>query len=400
MDIPITIIGGGVIGCAIAYQLSQTIDGIAVLERNPRIPGENQSSHNSGVIHAGIYYHKDEEPLKARLCVEGNGLLYEFCKKFTVPHAQTGKLVIATTPIEEAYVSYVHRMGKENGVPDMRMISGIEARAFEPHVRATAALHVQTSGIIEPTAYVGTLRQLAESRGAHFCIGAAVRDITPIAGGFQIKTDTETFTAANVINAAGLHGDAVATLINPESPYEIVPVRCEAGKFSRSARSNLAMNGMNVYPSPRPLDKTSRKLLDIPLQEFLEQYTTGAVSLFVGVHCTPTLTLSGGSYRIGDEVTVGPAPTPTQSRDDYGEPTLSGDYYAGKVQHYFPGITAGDISPHQVGILAKLKNRKDFVIERDPKFPNWINCIGIDSPGLTASLAIAKRVAEMVRDIG
>ena len=123
--IPITIIGGGVCGCAVAYELSKLpLGDIALLERNPKIRGENQSSRNSGVIHAGIYYSRDKEPMKARFCVEGNRLLYEFCEEYGIPHKRTGKLVVATNPMEEEYLEDTLRIAQENGVPGVERIDG------------------------------------------------------------------------------------------------------------------------------------------------------------------------------------------------------------------------------------------------------------------------------------
>jgi len=213
--VPITIIGGGAVGCAIAYELSRRVDDeIFLLERNRKIRGENQSSRNSGVIHAGIYYPKKKGPLKARFCVEGNKMLYEFCAEHNVPHKKTGKLVVATNHREEEYLEDVLAVSLDNSVPGVTRISGEEAKAMEPNVNATSAIHVPTSGIIEPTEYVSRLHHLAETNGVAFVTGNKVIHITPKGKLFEVTTksggDIDTFETKVLINAAGLYSDEIA----------------------------------------------------------------------------------------------------------------------------------------------------------------------------------------------
>ena len=153
-DIFATIIGGGVVGCAIALEISREYNkNIVLIEKNRQIKGENQSSRNSGVIHAGIYYDNNREPLKARLCVKGNDLLYKFCTKYNIPHKKTGKLVVAVNSLEEEYLEDLYRVALENNVPGIKIIDSKEVKKFEPNVRAISALYVPTSGIIEPTSF-------------------------------------------------------------------------------------------------------------------------------------------------------------------------------------------------------------------------------------------------------
>ncbi len=401
--IPITIVGGGAVGCAIAYELSKDGREVVLFDRNPKIPGENQSSRNSGVIHAGIYYRKDAEPLKARLCVEGNKRMYDFCKEFNVSHSQTGKLVVASSKLEEEYLDGALRIAGENGIPGVRKVySGAEIKAMEPNVNADSALLVPTSGIVDPTALVRKLKGLAEARGAYLMPGHRVTYIKPERRGFSVTVESrggrETYETDMLINSAGLYSDEIARMVNPENNYEIIPIRLEAVKFSRDRREELKMKGMNVYPAPRGFDPRERKVLDIPYMEFEKLRREGRAGTYPGVHLTPSFDLVNGEWVVGDTVTIGPAFTQGKGKEDLGENSMGSEIYVKAIKSYFPGIRAEDISPHQVGIMAKLKGGNDFVIKRDNKFPDCINLVGIDSPGLTSSLAIANYVGEMVKE--
>lgn len=393
--IPITIIGGGVIGCAVAYELSKSIkEDIFLIEKNSKIRGENQSSRNSGVIHAGIYY---EEPLKASTCVLGNTLLYAFCKEHSVPHSMTGKLVVATNPLEEEYLDDVIKTAQSNGIP-MQVICGADARYFEPNVIASKALYFPTSGIIDATSYVGMLECLAERNGVYFLTGRKVTAVKSGEDNFRITIQTldgieETFQTKLLINAAGLYSDEIAKMVNPDSPYEITPIRGESARFY-TTKDNIRINGMNIYPAPYGFYNDSGKKAEVPYTEFKELLKAGKISKTVGVHLTPTFDMINGSYKIGSTVTIGPTTTTGVSKEDYGRNLNPESHYLESVQNFFPNLTLGDISLHQAGIRAKLKGRSDFVIEQDPVYDNCINLLGIDSPGLTASLAIAKYVAE------
>jgi L-2-hydroxyglutarate oxidase LhgO len=399
-SIPITIIGGGVCGCAVAWEISRRFEGpIALLERNAKIRGENQSSRNSGVIHAGIYYPRDKEPRKARFCVEGNRLLYGFCEEHGIPHQRTGKLVVATSDLEMEYLDDVERIAQENGVPGIERIDGRRARELEPNVNASEALYFPTSGIIDAAALVGTLHRLAESNGVMTATANEVVDVRTRGSGFQViskvKNLTETIETDRLINAAGLYSDVIARMVNPDSPYRIAPVRGESAKFYRTRRDTIAMNGMNVYPVPVGHYPGGRRL-NAPFAEFQRLYREGRVAKTTGVHLTPTLDIAGDEVVVGDTVTIGPAYAVGEvDREDYAQTVELSDYLE-QVRPYFPGLELGDIGLHQAGINAKLYGISDFVVERDSARPNCIHLLGINSPGLTSSLAIARYVADLL----
>ncbi|MBU4450771.1 MAG: NAD(P)/FAD-dependent oxidoreductase [Actinobacteria bacterium] len=398
-EIYITIIGGGVIGCAIAYEISkESKKNIVIIEKNNQIKGENQSSRNSGVIHAGIYYPKDIEPLKARLCVEGNSLIYEFCNKYNIPHKITGKLVVATNQLEEEYLEDTYRIAQENKVPGVKIIDCKEVKKLEPNVKALSALYVPTSGIIDSVSLTDKLYRIAESFGAMFLVGNKVVQIEPFRNDFQVtiksNNGTEVFRTKILINSAGLYSDEVAKILNTGSPYEMNPIKGESAKFYRTKREEISINGLNIYPVPFGYLLDGQRL-NVHFSQFQKLYREGKINQSVGVHLTPTLDITGSNYSIGDTVTIGPAYSKPDGKEDY-KPTRDEKYFLNMINPLFPYLKLEDISLHQTGVRAKLKDHNDFVIERDPKYQNCVNLIGIDSPGLTASLAIAKYIKQLL----
>jgi L-2-hydroxyglutarate oxidase LhgO len=384
VEVDITIVGAGVVGCAIARRLAQAGREIFVIEKNSGISrGENQSSRNSGVIHAGLYYDRSMRPLKAGLCAEGNTLLYRFCEQHGVPFRQTGKLVVAANDEEVAVLETYRARAIENGVP-VQMVTGDRACELEPFVRATAALFLPTSGIINPSVLVHKLHVFALENGAQFLTGTRLTGIDPQQDGLEVEIEyrdgaRDTFSTKLLINAAGLYADDVARMVQPASVYRTDPVRSETMKFYRTKRDNLMLQGMNVYPAPR-------------------QFTTPQGTYFsVGVHLTPTLTTdNAGVSTIGPEVTVGPLSRPANHREEYGGAYQSAEVFLSQVRSFFPGLQQEDLMPHQTGIQARLAGHQDWVIEFSDGDRRCLNLLGIDSPGLTGSLAIAQHVGKML----
>jgi len=394
-DCFITIVGGGIVGNAIAYELkgqfSEEI--ICLLERNTLFPGENQTSRNSGVVHAGIYYDKQVSPFKARFCVEGNALLYAFCADHDLPVRNTGKLIVATNESEHQTLISLLERSKENTVPDVEMISGSEVKAYEPNVEAHSALWVPTSGVVDPTSMVSKLRDLA-GLDEFFLVGTTATNITPTDEGFLVEATTEDgelcdFTTKYVVNAAGLYCEDIARMVNPDFPLTLFPVRGEYAKFYQT-RSELSV-GMNVYPTPITFPKPNGSA-----------YTT------LGVHLTPTFAADSsgecfkedGLFALAKEVAVGPMNRRRGDigREDYGSDLAPLDDFFSKIRRFFPGVNLDDLQLHQTGIQAVIANSNDYHIARDTKHPGMLNVVGICSPGLTSALAIAKYVREIFND--
>ncbi len=367
----ILIIGGGVIGCAIAYAASERYSDVFLAEQNPR-PGMATSTRNSGVIHSGIYYPKNS--LKARLCVEGNRLDYEFCKRHNVPHRHTGKLVVAAEAREEPELLALKKRGEENGVEGLRIITASEIRAREPHIRGTAALEVPSTGILSAEDFVRAFARLAAERGANLVPHARITALDPAGSairahvriGDETHFQEETIEARCAINAAGLYADEVAAMLGNHS-WHIYPVRGEYCEV-RGPRAELIHN--LVYPLPH------------------------ADGLSLGVHFTKTL---WGTFLLG------PTATYVDSKDNYERNRIPIKDFAESARTLLPEIEEADLHLGYSGLRPKLvppghKGIADFVITRDPSVPQAIHLVGMESPGLTAAPAVANYVTAMLAD--
>ena len=363
------IIGGGAVGLSVANEIADLFLEVYVVEKESRV-GEHASSRSSQVAHAGLYYPTDS--LKAKLCVEGNTLLQQFCNDHDIPFRSVGKLVVALDEKEDASLDTLLCQAEQNGVPDVRKISGREVQNLEPQVRCYSALHVPTSGIFDSGKYLGSLVANAWHKGVHICKKTVVTGISSEET-FTVSVKTngfpeETVSADVLINAAGLFSDAVAKMVNSENDYQVIPVRGEAAKFYRSDGTAISMN---IYP--------------VPHQHTMEN---GDKTFTTGVHFTPTF---------GKEITIGPYLVAPLHKEDYAITTPLEQFYE-KVATFFPSLRMEDLHIHQAGISAKLAGHSDFVITQDKDFNQCIHLLGIDSPGLTASLAIGKYVKQMLKE--
>jgi L-2-hydroxyglutarate oxidase LhgO len=381
--VAVAIIGSGVVGCFVAWELAKKYPGVYVFEKNPDIMhGENQSSRNSGVNHAGIYYDKATRPLKARLSVEGNRLWYEFCARYNLPCKKTGKLIVAVDEQESRVLDLYLKRAHENCVPGVRKISGGEAEKVEPNVRAYSALLVPTSGILEPTVLVQKLYAQASNSGAEFMSHTEVVGLKSARKGAELciqyrDGNKDTVLARYVINAAGVKATSIASMLDPSFPLRPVFIRGDLLKFYRNRRPELYLRGTNVYPTPEVIETPSGK-----------QFTVGA-------HLTPTFDLINGDMVIGDTVILGPKLVSIAHSEDYHTPVPPVEAFL-KRTAFFPGLRAEDLDPHYGGVQARLNNYPDFYIRRDRICPQVIHLVGIDSPGLTSAPAIARYVAEML----
>jgi L-2-hydroxyglutarate oxidase LhgO len=377
----VVIVGGGAVGCAVAYELARGgARDVFVLEREAHV-GEVQSGRSSGVIHAGIYYATGS--LKASMCVAGNVAMYQFCREHGVAAENVGKLVVAATDDEVEALEVVFMQSQANGVPGVRMLTRSEAKAFEPNVDVEAAIHVPTTGIVDAASFVAALASQAEAAGAQVLTSFEVTGIRPRDGVFEITGthgwQEEAFEAEMLVNAAGLDCDTLARMVDPEIGVEVVPLRGEFYRFNRSRRPGVWLNGLNVYPVPEPL-------------------TVGEEQLrMVGVHLTPTFTMTReGDVVIGDVVTVGPQFVPVVERDDYERDRKPAELFLQRARRFFPGLEFADLALDFAGIMVYLRGVKDWIIERDRHHPNCVHLLGINSPGLTSSLVIAQRVRSML----
>ena len=378
-DVNITIIGGGVVGLAIANELVD-LDDVVLIDKND-IPSDNQSSRNSGVIHSGIYYAPGS--LKAKLCVEGNNLLYDFCEKNGVNYRKTGKLIVATNLREIEFLYGLEEIAEKNGVEGVEFVDGSDLFNYESSIKGEAALVVPSSGIIDPISYISKLREVSS---ASILTNSEVVDIHKKGEGYRIDLSSgDSFTTNFIINSAGLYSDEISKMIDPQSNHLITPLKSESVKFYSTPANQISTN---IYPVPCAVSRNGEKL-ELNWENYTSIIDRGQAFQSVGVHLTPTLDLEG---MIDRTQTVGPAYSKHRLKSDYSS-SIDKEYFLESVKPFFPQLTLEDLSFHQTGIQSRVEGVNDFIIE---KRGASINLIGIDSPGLTASLAIAKYVKNLL----
>ncbi|MEZ5319957.1 MAG: NAD(P)/FAD-dependent oxidoreductase [Vicinamibacterales bacterium] len=354
----IVVVGGGVVGLAVAAALARDGREVSVLERHARL-GQETSTHNSGVIHAGLYY--PEGSLKARLCVEGRDRLYAFCAAANVPHVRCGKLIVAGEG-ETGALDRLLRLAAAAGAR-LEPVDRAFVAAREPHVRAHAAVFSPDTGWVDAHALVRALEADLRAHDGFVLPGTPVEGIEAApGGGLVVVTPRERIEAETVVNAAGLWADDVSRMAGGE-PFTIYPCRGEYAEFATSARG--LVHGL-VYPVP---------------------HVSGHG---LGVHLTRTM---------DGAVWAGPTIRYQDDKTDYERDRLAVDAFVEPVRSLVPSIRPDQLRLGGSGIRAKLhppsERFADFLIRRDARVPALIHVAGIDSPGLTSALAIAELVLRM-----
>jgi len=366
------VIGAGAVGLAVARALAQAGRDVLILEKNPRI-GEETSARNSEVIHAGLYYPKGS--LKAELCVEGRDQLYAFCESRGVPHKRLGKLVVATKADQAQELAAIHQKAVENGVADLEALSKAQIAALEPELSATGGLMSPSTGIIDSHAYMLALLGDAEAADASLVRGAEVVSVTRQGDGYRLAVrnagEMMTLETALLVNCAGLWASRVARHIEPLDPGLVPPIFLAKGNYvtlaGRSPFRHL------VYPVPE----------------------AGGL----GVHLTLDM---GGGARFGPDIEWLNTDDPAQI--DYAVSPDMPSRFAPRIAAYWPRITEAMLTPGYAGVRPKIGGPSnpfaDFRIDgpQTHGLGGLVNLFGIESPGLTASLAIAGKVEGMLRD--
>ena len=387
------VVGAGILGLAVARELlARDPDSrVAVVDKADRVAA-HQTSHNSGVIHAGVYYAPGS--LKARLCVKGAALMYEYCERQGIDVNRIGKLIIATGAGELPGLDELERRARANGVPGIRRIGGPQIREIEPHAIGVAALHSPNTGIVDFRMVCDRLAADVMQAGAELRLGWPVRDV--LSNGRKIRLigpDGDGIEAAGAVFCAGLWADRLAVRAGASPDPRIVPFR--GGYLRLRAERRGIVNGL-IYPVPDPA---------LP---------------FLGVHLTP---------QIGGEVVLGPSALLVGARDAYDLKTVRrGDLvdtiawpgtwrmmrrwwktglqeihlaasrraFATHAARYVPGLTAADMTPGFAGVRAQAVARDgklvdDFVISRTARAVHVRNA---PSPAATSSLALAELIAD------
>jgi L-2-hydroxyglutarate oxidase LhgO len=356
------VVGAGVIGLAAARALALRGLEVIVIEAAGAI-GTETSSRNSEVIHAGIHY--PTGTLKARLCVAGRDLLYLYCADKGIGHARTGKLIVATSDTEIPALDGYLAQASTNGVTDLTRLDPAEVSKLEPAVHCVQALHSPSTGIIDSRAYMLALQGDLEAHGGTVVLNTRVSRVVCRKQLFGIEVaGATTIRCAKLVNAAGLHAQELARNIDGLPQATIAPQHLARGHYySLAGKSPF---GRLVYP------------------------VAGAADL--GIHVTLDL---GGAARFGPDLQW-------ISAVDYSFDLHRRDAFIAAIRRYYPGLDAARLQPGHTGIRPKLSGpgepSSDFVLQGEDTHgvPGLMNLYGIDSPGLTASLAIGEEVVSRV----
>jgi glycerol-3-phosphate dehydrogenase len=358
----VVIIGGGVVGCAIARELSKYKVKIAVLEKEADV-GWGISCRNSGVVHAGFNYKPGT--LRAQLCVEGNKSFAKLCQELDVPYKKIGKVVVAQKKEEIRELKKLKAQGEKNKVDGLQIIDTAELKKLEPNVKGVAALYSPETAITSPYLLTIALAENALRNGVSFFLNTEVKSIAKLRNSdFRINTNQGEFISSYVINSAGLYSDRVAHMVEKDK-YRIYPCRGEYYVLDKNA--SWLVNRL-VYPVPQ------------------------AGSGGLGVHITPT---------VDGNILLGPSNEYIKQKDNLSTTSQTMKMLSTEAQKFLPLISSRDIIRSYSGIRAKQAPSSeggywDFVIEESNSVNNFINLIGIESPGLASSQAIAKKIVGII----
>jgi len=358
----VVVIGGGVVGCAIARELSKYKVSIAVLEKEDDV-GWGISCRNSGVVHAG--FNNRSGTLMAQFCVEGNKSFAELCHQLDVPYKKIGKLVVAKKKEEVIDLKNLKKQGDTNGVNNLQIIGLDEIKRLEPNLSGIAALYSPETAITSPYLLTIALAENALDNDVKFFLNTKVKNISNFnSSGFRIITNRGEFISSYIINSAGLYADKIARMIG-ENKYHIYPCRGEYHILDRNV--SWLINHL-IYPVP--------------------QAETGGL----GVHLTPT---------IDGNILIGPSNEYIRKKDNLSTTSQIMKILSAEAQKFLPLISSQYFIRSYSGVRAKQAPSSeggfwDFVIEESKTVNNFINLIGIESPGLTAAQPIARRVVEII----
>jgi glycerol-3-phosphate dehydrogenase len=355
------VIGAGVIGCAIARELAKFKIKTVLVDKETDV-GSGVSKGNSGVLHTGLYYPKGS--LKAKLCVEGRLMFPELAKQLAVPCKLCGKYVIARTEEELEDLESLKAVGERNGVKGLKIISGGELKKREPRLDALYALYSPVAGIVPPYLLTIALAENAFNNGVKVHVNTQVSAIKQVSSGYKVTTNQRVFHADIVVNSAGLFADRISSMIGSDN-YKLFPCRGEYLILDKNCRDLI--NSM-VYPVPPK------------------------IAGVLGVHLTPTL---------DGNILIGPSEEFINEREDTRTTKEKIRQLIEGAKSLIPSIPLNQVIYGFSAVRSKItppeeKGSRDFIIQEDVE--NFINMIGMESPGLTSSPAIARLVVQMIKE--
>jgi L-2-hydroxyglutarate oxidase LhgO len=357
------VIGAGVVGLAVARCLALSGREVMVLEAASAI-GTQTSSRNSEVIHAGIYY--PQGSVKARLCVQGRQMLYAYCAERGIGHRRCGKLIVATSPQQRAELQSIINKAAANGVPDLVLLTREQARALEPALECVAAVHSPSTGIVDSHAFMLALHGDLENAGGMVAFNSALTRARVVSGGIELETQDGTrLLTRTLVNVAGVQAPALASRIEGLDSIHVPQAWYAKGNyFMLSGRSPFSRL---IYPVPEAAG--------------------------LGVHLTIDL---GGQAKFGPDVQW------VDSPDELEVDPARGQAFYAEVRKYWPALLDGALQPGYAGIRPKINGpgeaARDFLIQGPTAHgvAGLVNLFGIESPGLTSSLAIGHEVLDLL----
>jgi L-2-hydroxyglutarate oxidase LhgO len=370
MDAQISIIGAGVVGLAIAEKLSGEFKDVFLIEKHNTF-GQETSSRNSEVIHAGIYYPKNS--LKAKLCLEGKKLLYDYCIKYSVPYNNCGKLIVATSAEEIPIIENIKETALNNGLDDLIMIDSRQVAELEPNIFAVQAIFSPSTGIVDTHSLMKQYETCSVNNGCQIAYGSEVTGIRKVDGGYEITIHDADgkkycFTSSIVINSAGLTADKIAEMAGIKEDALRINF-CKGEYFRVNPPKNRLIKRL-IYPVPHPNMEG------------------------IGIHVT--IDMAGG-VKLGPDVKF----LDSNVYDYKLTPSKQDDFFR-SAKKFLPFLEYDDIAPEMAGIRPKIQKpgdpQKDFYImeESGRGYPGFINLIGMESPGLTSSISIANWVYGLI----
>ena len=370
MDYRVTVIGAGVVGLAVSRELSDRFENVLIIDQEESF-GKGISSRNSEVVHSGLYYKQNS--LKTDLCIKGQGLLYNYCAKKSIPHNICGKLIVAQGPIGKRKLNELLANAERNGVQGGKLCNKDEISALEPHVNGEYGLYFPGSGVVDSHQFMLNLEHDSKMNGVDTVYKVEVKKIKKIKGGYELLAmDADAneilFTTETVVNSAGLGANNISTIAGIDDPdYTLLFWK---GDYFSVGNGKEKFVSRLIYPVP-------------------EQNNVG-----LGIHTTTDIS---GRLKLGPNAFY-----LEDGKEDYSVDGSKKKEFFNAVKDFLPFIEMDDLNPDYSGIRPKLqplgKGEQDFIIvnEVERGYKNFINLIGIESPGLTASMAIAEHVSSII----
>ncbi len=363
-DVNVLIIGAGAVGLAVGYEISRKVDDVVIAEMEDSF-GRHTSSRNSEVIHSGIYY--QQKSYKAELCVRGNELLYDYCQQNEVPHRRCTKIIVGNGEDDRQKLFELMENGIKNGVEGLRLLDKQEIETLEPRIIASEGLFVPSTGILDTHKYMESLVQNFEENEGFIVYDMKVTEVTHKDYKYIVKFNNgEVFRVNYLINCAGLFCESISRMLGIDTEAENLKIHwCKGEYYKTNAFSDVKRL---IYPLPDP------------------------AGVFLGIHLT---------VNLNNEIRFGPNAYYVDSVDYKMDETYKDEFW--KAINTYLKLDKNQLHLDDVGVRPKLHTKevkfRDFYIreESDKGLKNFINLMGIESPGLTASLAIAEKVAEMIK---